>query len=82
LSRARRLLEQARFKGREAVVQNLITDVAGVRVGNSEDPDIATGVGVVLFEEPAVASVAILGGCVAWACALFVLSRRNLTTAM
>ncbi len=43
-------------------MQNLITDVAGVRVGNSQDARIATGVTVVLFEEPAVASVAILGG--------------------
>jgi len=40
-------------------VQNLITDVAGVRVGNSEDPGIATGLSVVLFEEPTVASVKI-----------------------
>ena len=63
-------------------MQNLITDVAGVRVGHSEDPDIVTGVSVVHFREPAVAAVAILGGRIALACALFVISRRNLTTAM
>jgi L-aminopeptidase/D-esterase-like protein len=42
--------------------RNLITDVAGVIVGNAHDARIATGVTVALFEAPAVASVAILGG--------------------
>lgn len=41
---------------------NLITDVAGLRVGNADDPAAATGVTVVVFDEPAVASLAILGG--------------------
>lgn len=41
---------------------NLITDVEGVRVGNSEHAKIATGVSVAIFDEPAVAGVSILGG--------------------
>lgn len=42
--------------------RNLITDVPGLRVGQAHDPRVATGVSVVLFDEPAVASVAALGG--------------------
>lgn len=42
--------------------RNLITDVPGLRVGNADDADAATGVTLVVFDEPAVASVAILGG--------------------
>ena len=41
---------------------NSITDVAGVLVGAAHDPRLASGVSVVLFEEPAAASVSILGG--------------------
>ena len=43
-------------------LRNLITDVAGILAGNADDTRVATGTSVVLFEEPAVASVAILGG--------------------
>ena len=43
-------------------LRNLITDVAGILVGNADDAGVATGTTVVLFEEPAVASIAILGG--------------------
>jgi D-aminopeptidase len=43
-------------------MRNLITDVPGVRVGNAEDARLASGVTVVLFDAPAVASVAISGG--------------------
>ncbi|HEU4519464.1 MAG TPA: P1 family peptidase, partial [Microvirga sp.] len=42
--------------------RNLVTDVAGVLVGNAEDAGLASGVTVALFEEPAVASCAVLGG--------------------
>lgn len=42
--------------------KNLITDVAGLRVGHAQDPRIATGVTVALFEDEAVASVAVTGG--------------------
>ncbi|MFO1114840.1 MAG: P1 family peptidase [Beijerinckiaceae bacterium] len=41
---------------------NLITDVEGIAVGNTQDARIATGVTVALFEPEAVASVAITGG--------------------
>ncbi len=41
---------------------NLITDVAGVRVGSVHDERLASGVTAVVFDEPAVASVAITGG--------------------
>jgi D-aminopeptidase len=43
-------------------MRNLITDVAGILVGNADDARVATGTSLVLFEEPAVASIAILGG--------------------
>lgn len=43
-------------------MRNLITDVRGVLVGNAHDPQAATGVTVALFEQPTIASVAILGG--------------------
>ncbi len=43
-------------------MNNLITDVPGVLVGAAHDVEVATGVSVVMFEEPAVASVAIHGG--------------------
>ena len=41
---------------------NLITDVDGVRVGSAEDANLASGVTVVLFDQPAIASIAINGG--------------------
>jgi L-aminopeptidase/D-esterase-like protein len=42
--------------------RNLITDVAGLEVGNSDDAKLKSGVTVVLCEEPAVAGVQVLGG--------------------
>lgn len=42
--------------------QNLITDVAGVRVGHAQDARLASGVTAIIFDEPAVASVDIRGG--------------------
>ena len=41
---------------------NLITDVAGVRVGSAHDARLASGVTAVIFDEPATASIAINGG--------------------
>src|SRR5277367_4262913 len=41
---------------------NLITDVDGVRVGSADDARLASGVTMILFDEPAVASIAIHGG--------------------
>ncbi len=43
-------------------MKNLITDVAGLRVGNAHDARIASGVTAVLFDAPATASIAIHGG--------------------
>jgi len=42
--------------------KNLITDVAGLRVGNAEDHGLRSGVTVVVCDEPAVAAVQVLGG--------------------
>ncbi len=42
--------------------RNLITDVAGVRIGHAQDGKLASGVTVVLFDQPAVASVDVRGG--------------------
>ncbi len=41
---------------------NRITDVAGVRVGYAQDARLASGVTAVVFDAPAVASIAIHGG--------------------
>lgn len=41
---------------------NLLTDVAGISVGHSHDLVLASGVTAILFEQPAVASVSVLGG--------------------
>ena len=43
-------------------MQNLITDVPGVLVGNSHDEKLASGVTALIFERASVASLAILGG--------------------
>ncbi|RWC70442.1 MAG: peptidase S58 family protein, partial [Mesorhizobium sp.] len=42
--------------------RNLISDVAGLRVGNASDARLKSGVTTVLCDEPAVAGVQILGG--------------------
>ena len=41
---------------------NLLTDVAGLRVGNSSDARLKSGVTAILCDEPAVAAVQVLGG--------------------
>lgn len=43
-------------------MRNLITDVPGLRVGNAHDAGLASGVTALIFDTPAVASVAIHGG--------------------
>ncbi|MPT21603.1 MAG: peptidase S58 family protein, partial [Starkeya sp.] len=43
-------------------MRNLITDVAGLTVGNATDLALASGVTVLLFDEPTVASVDVRGG--------------------
>jgi L-aminopeptidase/D-esterase-like protein len=42
--------------------RNLITDVAGLKVGNADDARLKSGVTAVLCDEPAVGGVQILGG--------------------
>ena len=44
------------------MARNLITDVAGLKVGHAEDQRVKTGVTVVLCDEPAVAAVHVMGG--------------------
>ena len=43
-------------------MRNLITDVAGVRVGHAEDTKLGSGVTAVMFDEPAVGSIDVRGG--------------------
>ena len=43
-------------------MRNLITDVPGLLVGNAHDGRLASGVTALVFEEPAIASIAIHGG--------------------
>ncbi|MEL6472695.1 MAG: P1 family peptidase [Pseudomonadota bacterium] len=42
--------------------RNLITDVAGLRVGNAEDSGVITGTTVILAEKSAIAAVNVAGG--------------------
>jgi D-aminopeptidase len=44
------------------VARNLITDVAGVRVGHADDPKLGSGVTAVVFDKPAVAAADLRGG--------------------
>ena len=44
------------------MARNLISDVPGVRVGHAQDERLATGVTVILFDEPAIASIDVRGG--------------------
>ncbi|UDL94678.1 P1 family peptidase [Lichenihabitans sp. PAMC28606] len=44
------------------MTHNLLTDIPGVRVGHAQDAALASGVTAVLFDDPAVASLAIHGG--------------------
>jgi L-aminopeptidase/D-esterase-like protein len=43
-------------------LKNLITDIAGVRVGHADDAALASGVTAVLFDAPAVAAIDVRGG--------------------
>jgi D-aminopeptidase len=44
------------------LARNLITDVAGVRVGHADDAKLGSGTTVVLFDQPAVAAADVRGG--------------------
>jgi L-aminopeptidase/D-esterase-like protein len=43
-------------------MMNLITDLPGISVGHATDPELGSGVTAILFDPPAVASVAVQGG--------------------
>jgi L-aminopeptidase/D-esterase-like protein len=43
-------------------LRNLITDIAGVRVGHAQDARVGSGVTAIVFDEPAVGSIDIRGG--------------------
>ena len=43
-------------------MRNLLTDIAGVRVGHADDKALASGVTAVIFDKPAVAAIDIRGG--------------------
>ena len=46
----------------DGLAKNLITDVAGVRVGHAQDVKLGSGATVVLFDQPAVAAADLRGG--------------------
>jgi L-aminopeptidase/D-esterase-like protein len=43
-------------------VNNLLTDIAGVRVGHADDAALASGVTAVIFDSPVVAAIDVRGG--------------------
>jgi len=43
-------------------LKNLLTDIAGVRVGHADDARLASGVTAVIFDPPAVAAIDVRGG--------------------
>jgi L-aminopeptidase/D-esterase-like protein len=47
---------------RETRLQNLITDVPGLKIGHAEDMRLGSGATAIIFDEPAVASIDLRGG--------------------
>jgi L-aminopeptidase/D-esterase-like protein len=43
-------------------LKNLLTDIAGVRVGHADDPKLASGVTAIIFDRPATAAIDVRGG--------------------
>ena len=43
-------------------MNNLLTDIAGVRVGHAEDAKVASGTTAIIFDSPAVAAIDVRGG--------------------
>ena len=43
-------------------MKNLLTDIAGVRVGQADDARLASGVTAIVFDEPAIAAIDVRGG--------------------
>jgi L-aminopeptidase/D-esterase-like protein len=52
----------SRDKVAAMAARNLITDVAGVRVGHAEDRKIGSGATAILFDQPAIAAADLRGG--------------------
>jgi L-aminopeptidase/D-esterase-like protein len=46
----------------QGFLNNLLTDISGVRVGHADDATIASGVTAIIFDSPAVASIDVRGG--------------------
>ncbi len=46
----------------ESIMKNLLTDIAGVRVGHADDAGLASGVTAVIFDRPTVAAIDVRGG--------------------
>src|ERR1700759_4651854 len=44
------------------ILKNLLTDIAGVRVGHADDPKLASGVTAIVFDRPAVGAIDVRGG--------------------
>lgn len=42
--------------------KNSLSDIKGLRIGNAEDHDVATGVTAIICEEPAICAAAVAGG--------------------
>ena len=59
---ARRAASLSRAMNTLIPQKNLITDVAGLKIGEAHDEAAATGVSAIVFDRPAVASIATLGG--------------------
>jgi L-aminopeptidase/D-esterase-like protein len=47
---------------RKRIMKNLLTDIAGVRVGHADDAELASGVTAVMFDKPTVAAIDVRGG--------------------
>src|SRR5262245_35899959 len=43
-------------------MNNLLTDIAGIRVGHADDRNLGSGVTAIIFDEPTVASIDVRGG--------------------
>ncbi|MCA1467540.1 P1 family peptidase [Bradyrhizobium sp. IC3195] len=43
-------------------MKNLLTDIAGVRVGHAEDPKVGSGATAIIFDSPAIAAIDVRGG--------------------
>src|SRR6195256_1437981 len=58
----RRAAMRSSASGRRHAMKNLLTDIAGVRVGHADDTELASGVTAVIFDRPAVAAIDVRGG--------------------